>query len=740
MQSLGVDSKKAKPKNKEKKSSKNVFTSILLFFKERLIVKMITIIVSVVLIGNIILLGYVIDNIRNSKIDEGIKVNESLAGEKARGIEVFIENVYGYSRFFQQTMLIQRRNRVLSRANIRILLENYIEKSPEHIFGLYILGETKAIDELDVTFVNTETGDSKGRGRLHVIKNYNSLGNINFYLLHPENPSNLDDTAVYSTIKETVKPLVSLPYIVEEGSNKYEVVSFNVPITLHGTDFNGIVGTEVYADSFNSIIEEATDEIGISGLAMDDGTIISFGKEYEYKGERVDSYFSNSKLLDCYNKAKETGKTVSNLDFSSGKLYCFSPVMIPEANSNWIFWTEIPIQSMMSQVNMFLWIIIIISVASVLVVLFVVSALVSKQIKPIKVLTEHIGKFSNADFTNRIPLKLLSRKDEIGKLANSTEKMQQSVTEIIKSVRTQASEVADAVATVKSYIDNLHLSIETISANTQQLTATLIDTSSTASNMNEAVNGLNQAVDTIRSNAEKGNVSSTEIKNRAQEVFDKVRLSSQENQEIQERTQSKLEKAIAESDSIHKITSLLDNILTVSSQTNLLSLNAAIEAARAGEAGAGFSVVAEEIRKLAIHTRNNASQIQDISNLVLLSVNHLSESANELLTYFKTNVKDSFQLLDQTGEQYNYDAEFYQEMSFKLASTAESVSKAIIALNTTLEKVVRATNDGARGSTIIAEEASRILIGSENVLEKAISADENASKLREAVSKFIIVE
>lgn len=717
----------------------NIFVSIMNFFKERLVVRIITLIVTVVLIGNIILLGYVISNMRSSKIDEGIRINESLASEKARSIEVFIENVSGYSKYIQQMMIVQRFNRILTRPNVRTLLERYLQNSPEHIFGLYVLGEAKSIDELDVSFVNSDLGDSKGRSRLHVIKHYNKIGNITPYLIDPDHPANLDDTEAYAYIKESIKPFVSSPYTVEEGENEYKVISFSLPITTNGTDFNGIVGAEIYADYFNSLIEEATKEIGISGLVMDDGGIISFGIDYVYEGKNIESYLSNG-LFKKYKDAKDTGKTVSSLNYSDGKLYCFSPVRIPETDINWVFWTEIPIEGMMKEVNTFMSVMIIISTVSILVVLLVTSILVSGQIRPVKTLTENIERFANANFTSKIPANLRKRKDEIGKLAYSTERMQQSVTEIIKSVRTQAAEVAEAVATVKGYINKLHLSIETISANTEQLSATLTDTNYSADNMNQAVSGLNKAVETIRANAEKGNISSVEIKNRAQEVFEKVRLSSNENQKIQEATKKRLEEAIAEADSIHKITTLLDNILAVAAQTNLLSLNAAIEAARAGEAGAGFSVVAEEIRKLAIQARNSASQIQDISNLVLLSVTHLSESANGLLNYFESNVKNSFKLLDKTGEQYNEDAALYQEMSLKLASTAESLSEAIIALNDTLMKVVHATNDGAKGAAVIAEEASRILSGSEDVLSKAVSADESASRLKDVVAKFVIPE
>ena len=77
----------------------------------------------------------------------------------------------------------------------------------------------------------------------------------------------------------------------------------------------------------------------------------------------------------------------------------------------------------------------------------------------------------------------------------------------------------------------------------------------------------------------------------------------------------------------------MGKIVAIADQTNILAINASIEAARAGAAGAGFSIVAQEIRQLADSCAETANHIQEVSGVVTGAVDYLSESARELAGY-----------------------------------------------------------------------------------------------------------
>ncbi|MHA1730247.1 MAG: methyl-accepting chemotaxis protein, partial [Promethearchaeota archaeon] len=117
---------------------------------------------------------------------------------------------------------------------------------------------------------------------------------------------------------------------------------------------------------------------------------------------------------------------------------------------------------------------------------------------------------------------------------------------------------------------------------------------------------------------------------------------------------------------IHKTTGLISNI---ASQTNLLALNAAIEAARAGDAGRGFSVVAEEVRRLADDSKNAAEQINKIISSIRESVNLAIKNSN----ISQKSVTDGKSFLIQTQEKLNLLFEIIGNTDTEIGNTVTNI-------------------------------------------------------------------
>lgn len=367
------------------------------------------------------------------------------------------------------------------------------------------------------------------------------------------------------------------------------------------------------------------------------------------------------------------------------------------------------------------------------------TAFIARSISgPIKEATKCLNVISTGDFTVDISKKLLSKKDEIGILSNSLDKMQSSMRSMMKAVVDESSNVSQMLITINEDMHVLNENITDISSTTEQLSAGTEETAASSEEMNATSLDVEKAIESMAMKAQEGATTVSKVSTMSEEMKEKAISSKQEALELYGRTKDSLQSAIEQAKAVNQINELSHAILEVTTQTNLLSLNAAIEAARAGEAGKGFAVVADEIRKLAEDSKASVSRIQEVTNEVLDVVNALSSSSMEIMEFIDKKVLNDYEALVNTSERYNELSLVINDIVTDFSATSEELLASIQNMVKAITQINTAANEEALGATNIAQKTAAIVNMAENVVNLASKSNDKSENLIKIVKQFKI--
>lgn len=169
-----------------------------------------------------------------------------------------------------------------------------------------------------------------------------------------------------------------------------------------------------------------------------------------------------------------------------------------------------------------------------------------------------------------------------------------------------------------------------------------------------------------------------------------------------------------------------------------MALNAAIEAARAGEHGKGFAVVADEVRKLAEQSSNAVYNIQTMVSQVEASVESLSKSGQDVLEFMADNVKPNYELLMNTGTQYEKDSEFISNIIDKSASSSKQMDEVIMQISGAIQNISSVAQESASNTEEILNSITEVTFALSDVTKSAQSQAELSQKLNEMIQRFKI--
>ncbi|WP_346869309.1 methyl-accepting chemotaxis protein, partial [Clostridium sp. UBA5119] len=169
-----------------------------------------------------------------------------------------------------------------------------------------------------------------------------------------------------------------------------------------------------------------------------------------------------------------------------------------------------------------------------------------------------------------------------------------------------------------------------------------------------------------------------------------------------------------------------------------LALNASIEAARAGEYGKGFTVVANEVRNLAEHSRVTVENMQQVIKNVKESVDTLSISSNKILKFIDDIIIKDYKKMYIMGEQYNRDSIIINELIEKFNHIAKELKGVVSTITSSMVNISDTVNKGATGIVEVVEKTSCLYINIGEIESQMLRNEESAKGLKVIISKFII--
>jgi methyl-accepting chemotaxis protein len=396
-------------------------------------------------------------------------------------------------------------------------------------------------------------------------------------------------------------------------------------------------------------------------------------------------------------------------------------------------------------------IMIILGLSGVGLIVLSLFVLLKMRLGPLKDAADSLNQISQGEADLRKGLKVTGN-DEIGVLAGGFNSFLEKLRILVLDVRGVIEKTDEAKESISSSSLEASSSVEEISANINSITDQIgtldISVQSSVTMIEQITSNISQMDNQIDSQAAMVEESTAAVSemiaslNNVSQVTASKKQSTMELRDVAQSGRNQIEEmaklfqnVVSSVKSIQEMATTINNI---SSQTNILSMNAAIEAAHAGDAGRGFSVVSEEIRKLAESSSSSSEQIshfvKEITSLVEKTNDHVESTTGAFssISHVVDDTVNAFAEIQQSVEELNIGGTQILDATTEINGITTSIRNGSREIQNGSTGLVDSSISMKEISTTVSRGMKEISMGTESILtstQRAVSFSDQLSQV-----------
>ncbi len=628
--------------------------------------------------------------------------------------------------FYGELESIRALNRLLSSSTIhkRDLVYDLMKKNTEKtkiVQGTFAAFDPNQFDYRDQEYKFTKYHDETGRVVAYIARNKEGF-------VAQEVAIGYENANWYEIIRDKKEHLIEPYYDTIDGIT-LQITSFSLPV-VRADKIIGVVGIDIGMDFLQKTYDKSK-LIGGYGniyLISNDGNYIVNSETPELKGK---TFLSSKENEILFNEMKN-GNGILKENFNTIK--AFVPISFNNINEKWYLGIYFPKNVILKEIFQTLGLIFIILVFLVLLTILILSKVLKYQIyNPLEEALIFSEKISSGNYKITKSEKKFS--GEMGTLIHAIEEIANSSNNLVKKIKESNFKISETSKSLDEISGNFLQTSELQFFSIERTNQSANEVKDLSEKIEFSMLQSKSEIESIEKNISELNEKMNFMTNEMMELKNLSDLSKKEAGQGKEKVFDSSKQLIEIKKATSEINKFAKVISDISSKTNLLALNAAIEAARAGETGRGFSVVADEISKLASQT---VDSVKSISAIMLQTDDALKKGIYQVessLGLFQS-IYDKSELVNESIESFKSKLNLSKESTDLLKKNTKELTQSSENILNSISSQKKTSTEMYLSTEAIKDLANNILIESKKINLSSKSLFKEVKDLTDATDKF----